>query len=131
MKFRLLILLALTAATPLRAQSDSVDDRTGQWMERTCGAFKAKMDAGVPADHEGWECIGYVIGAADALKPRLSEIRSSTRPTRPQFCMPSGVTQGQLILIVLKYTADHPEQLHRQAVLLIEEALVSMWPCRR
>jgi hypothetical protein len=44
-------------------------------------------------------------------------------------CTPYGVTNGQLIRIVLKYLKDHPELLHRDDTSLIHEALQKAFPC--
>jgi hypothetical protein len=34
---------------------------------------------------------------------------------QPIFCLPDGVTNGQLAKVVIKYLDDHPEDLHSTA----------------
>jgi hypothetical protein len=46
-------------------------------------------------------------------------------------CLPiEGVTAGQAIRIVTKYLNAHPERLHRDAHILVVEALREAFPCR-
>jgi len=66
---------------------------------------------------EWWLCAGYVDGVADTLTGhRLS-------------CPPGVVTYGQLESIVLKFLRDHPERLHENRLVLVEEALRGAFPC--
>jgi hypothetical protein len=47
------------------------------------------------------------------------------------YCIPSGVTPGQLIDIVTKYIEGQPAKRHLSAPLLIETAIKSSFPCRQ
>jgi hypothetical protein len=65
-------------------------------------------------------CMGYVIGVADS---RAYE-----------YCAPSGqsgVTQGQLRDIAVKYLNNNPEMLHRDADVLVMNALQNAFPCHK
>ena len=60
-------------------------------------------------------CIGYVVGVADN--------------NAMSICMPPGVSQGQIRDIVKKYLNDNPAQLHRDADVLVLNALQQAFPC--
>jgi hypothetical protein len=46
------------------------------------------------------------------------------------YCIPSGVTPGQLQEIVTKYIEQQPEKRHLVAAMLIEAAIKKSFPCR-
>jgi hypothetical protein len=63
-------------------------------------------------------CMGYIIGVADNNSYKI--------------CAPGGqggVTQGQFRDIVKKYLNDNPAQLHRDADILVLNALQQAFPC--
>lgn len=62
--------------------------------------------------------LGYVTGAVDMGNNIL-------------FCLPSGVTVGQLADLVGRYLADHPERRHASGAWLITEALSEHYPCKK
>jgi hypothetical protein len=68
-------------------------------------------------------CQSYIIGAADALL--LEQAAWKTR----HFCLPAGVTQGQIGEIGLNYIRDHPEDRQLAAVDLINSSLEKAFPC--
>lgn len=61
---------------------------------------------------------GYISGVANALDDVL-------------FCLPNGVTVGQLVDVTSRYLRNNPAQRHKGASLLIVNALVQVWPCKR
>jgi hypothetical protein len=71
-------------------------------------------------EHEPHETIavGYIMGVNDMLRDVTA-------------CTPNDVTVRQLVDIIRKYLAEHPEQLHKGASKLIVEALSSTFPCRK
>jgi hypothetical protein len=46
-----------------------------------------------------------------------------------QTCPPSGVEEGQLLRIVIKYLQDHAQRLHERHWFLIADALSQAFPC--
>ncbi|MHC9247754.1 Rap1a/Tai family immunity protein [Aeromonas jandaei] len=63
------------------------------------------------------ECRGYITGVSDALSGYT-------------FCIPSGVTVGQDVDIVMRYLSEHPESRHINAAELIARALYESFPCK-
>lgn len=47
----------------------------------------------------------------------------------PDYCLPDGVTQGQVAKVVVKYMDDHPEKLHLRAEILVINSLIAAFPC--
>jgi hypothetical protein len=47
------------------------------------------------------------------------------------FCIPAKVTNDQEVRVVVKFLNDHPEQLHISEFLLVNGALVNVWPCKK
>jgi len=62
---------------------------------------------------------GYVIGAADASE-------------KSAWCHvnPDKIARGQVIDIVKKFLAAHPELRHHTADSLVAGALNAVWPCK-
>ncbi len=63
-------------------------------------------------------CMGYVIGVADSNSLIICSPGG-----------PGGVTQGQYTDIVKKYLNENPAQLHRDADVLVLDALKKAFPC--
>jgi hypothetical protein len=51
-------------------------------------------------------------------------------PIVDAFCIPKGVTMGQMIAVVVKYVDEHPEDMHSEFLFLAHEALLTAWPCK-
>jgi hypothetical protein len=64
-------------------------------------------------------CLGYIAGVSDANKGT------------GKYCLPPGVTQGQLKAVVSKYFNEYPENLHYTADSLIIDAFKIAFPCSR
>ena len=60
-------------------------------------------------------CTGYVVGVVEA--------------TSDQLCYPPGATYFQIIQVVVRFLAIHPERLHRHALDLVLLALHEAFPC--
>jgi hypothetical protein len=62
-------------------------------------------------------CFGYISGVADALVPG------------GLYCVPGGVTAGQVLDIAKVYIRDHPDKRYMSAPQLIVDALREKFPC--
>lgn len=51
--------------------------------------------------------------------------------TKEDICMAEGVSRQQATRVVVRYFETHPEQLHRDGVILVHVALREAWPCSR
>lgn len=85
-------------------------------------------------------CAGYVMGAIDGLKlgvsyPLLLLEKSSAEVEETGnrmlgYCLPEGVTLTQQIDIIVQRLNANPETRHAPARSLVQEALVSAFPCQ-
>ncbi len=46
-------------------------------------------------------------------------------------CPPNGVTNEQLVRMVVSQIETHPEQLHEDFVVPASAVMVASWPCRK
>jgi len=69
-------------------------------------------------------CAGYILGAIDADRS-LGSVWGVTAI----YCVPDGVTVGQLVKIVRKYLLEYPEELHQVAAGLVIVAIAEVYPC--
>src|SRR5438445_12809327 len=76
-------------------------------------AFCAGFIEGTIQTHNLWQTVGHKTG---------HELRD--------FCISPEPTNDQIIQIFVKYLDDHPEELHKQAVLLFTEAMIKAFPCK-
>lgn len=67
-------------------------------------------------------CLG-AITAITKLEPLLK--------SEFAMCPPSGVSLGQIVLVVANYLRNHPGQLHENFHRLAVAALGQAWPCTR
>ena len=49
----------------------------------------------------------------------------------PKVCLPPGHNIGQLVAVTRRYFESNPAQLHRDAAVLVREAAIQAFPCKR
>jgi hypothetical protein len=62
--------------------------------------------------------FGYVIGVHDALQDAL-------------ICSPPNITKGQIVDVVFNYLKENPQTRHLSAEVLINQALIRFYPCKK
>jgi hypothetical protein len=70
------------------------------------------------------KCIAFVIGVENGF-----EMAYVVQGIQKPICLPSGVTNGQAVKVVVKFMKNHPEDLHQPAVSLTLKALIEAFPC--
>ena len=107
----LLPALLLIAALPSHAGFD-----TGNRLHEDCRASNYF--------NRGY-CGGYVVGIVDTIE----SLQARGVLPADALCIPDDVTKGQLVDVVGKYLADHPERRNAEAGGLVPEALGKAFPC--
>ena len=78
---------------------------------------------GAPSSHqEAYDegvCVGIITG----------EVFASHGFTSNQICEPRGVTNSQMVAVVVRYIEQHPQDMHLPFALLAFRALHEAWPC--
>jgi hypothetical protein len=69
-------------------------------------------------------CVGYIQGSIDAFE--FERIRGSEK----SVCVPDDVKGEQAIRVFMKYSDEHPEELHKGAPLVVWEAMHQAFPCQ-
>jgi hypothetical protein len=103
--------IAIAAATAHPADRYvSLSTLTGAMLATECA-----KDRGLQTDL----CTSYILGVSDALQLHR-------KTCRPQ----SEASTLQTVTIARRYIAEHPEKWGMGPVFLVQEALVSAFPCR-
>ncbi|WP_156897031.1 Rap1a/Tai family immunity protein [Ferrimonas kyonanensis] len=91
----------------------------------TIAMFNGKLGNSTTGVSEGL-CLGTINGM------RYMNELYSTRLKQHEtfFCVPSQVTAGQLVRVVVKYLEENPSQLHIHEGFLISTALATSYPCK-
>jgi hypothetical protein len=63
-------------------------------------------------------CMGYITGVVDSYNNFV-------------FCIPTGVTIGQMKDILKKYMDENPAKLHESAVDIVASAMKKDFSCKR
>jgi Rap1a immunity proteins len=71
-------------------------------------------------------CAGYLQGAVDAFE--FDKVSGSQR-SGASICIPDDVKSDQTIRVFMKYSDDHPEELHKGATVVVWEAMRQAFPC--
>jgi hypothetical protein len=121
---RTLIALLLLGSGSAWGQMD------GNFILQDCGNIVKQQDGGAELDTlamtKGLFCVGYVAGLNDAFRmaPTLSR-------SQPFYCPPErGISNDQVVRIVVKYLRDNPAQIHESARGSVLIALSRAFPCR-
>ena len=116
-----LILIALSACliSPARAQAYVL---TGDdFLQRCDGPFLNDVEK---VAYKSF-CTGYLQGLQ-----QMQHIVVGMRNIQPLYCEPTrSGNYDQLERVVIKWLKNNPEQLHRDARLLVTRALMEAFPC--
>lgn len=69
-------------------------------------------------------CMAYIAGVVDGT----NGLRGAFNLT-DGFCLPAGVSIGQLQAVAHQYLRQNPAELHRDASLLVWTAMKQAFPC--
>jgi Rap1a immunity proteins len=72
------------------------------------------------------ECLMYMSGVVHGL------LDASFHHGSPiSLCIPEGVTNQQIFDVAFKYLRDHPESRNYRSGMLVSEAIIETWPCKK
>ncbi len=89
---------------------------TGNELKQKCDA----PDNSIPA----WYCLAYMTGVLDTIRGA-----DGVGDKKKIFCVPDTVTGQQLLAMLRKYLADHPERLHFAASSLVADMYAEAFHC--
>jgi hypothetical protein len=79
---------------------------------------------------QGLVCLSYVAGIRDGVASEIALAKSENKSVPTPYCLNSGVDNGQLVRIALKYIKDHPEWANHPTSVLVMGAWEKAFPCR-
>lgn len=118
--FFLLIILGLGATLSAHAQGYTL---TGNdFLHRCDGPFSNDAEKLAYTSF----CTGYIQGLQ-----QMQQVVIDLRNVQPLYCEPTqSGNYEQLERVVVKWLKNNPEQLHRDARVLVTRALMDAFPCR-
>ena len=107
----LLVVLCLVAIQPADGGGQDLAARDGNALLRLCAVTFEPNAAG---DGRAGVCIGMVAAVSDLAD---------------DTCLPGDRSTGPMILAVMNYLSEHPEELDERDTTLILRALQDAFPC--
>jgi hypothetical protein len=116
-------LLPIIAASPNRAADN---DASGTMFYQSCMAAASIMEGNARDDalDKAPMCFGAITAIIN-LEPFIKQEYAMCPPTE------SKISYAQMILVVVSYLKNHPEQLDRNFHMLALTALNTAWPCSK
>jgi hypothetical protein len=127
MKMTLILILTIFLSARASA-SGSLSEGDGNWLLQTCGEADKPVDQSSKLS-DLQTCLTYISGVTDGFTFGLLA-STKEKINEGGICPPEGVILGQKARIVKQYLDQHPQELHKPAVLLIIRALHSAFPCK-
>ena len=112
---RLLTCLTFGACSVAGA-AETPYEHSGNFMHAQCSPSAAKQHS---------NCAFYLSGLTKGAFGQAVLTES-----KELFCVPLGVTNGQLVDVFYKYLDDHPAQRHMDAAVLAFFSLRDAFPCK-
>jgi hypothetical protein len=122
-------LIVLTLATADAAE----DEQSADFMLPYCRLTPKEMTADIKKASNYSRCIGIVEGISQMFNLLREAQAAGTVQLDPLLCtsIPSGITNEQLVTVVVKYGETFPELTHRPFTVLAMSALRVAWPCKK
>ena len=111
------LMLITLMAFPL--YGNAADFESGNTLKSSCNAAEDEY-------FSTGRCGGYITGIVDSL----NTIEPTDAISGFRFCIPEGVTIGQLVDVWEKWSSEHPELMHVDAASLVASAMADAFPCK-
>lgn len=125
----LLVLMFFVAPTGngSKPATDVPNINTSRGFLQMCASVDKKATDQSPFEmFQSGYCVGWMDGLANGIV--VAEIRHNITENEI-YCPPVGNSFGQMIHIVKKFIADHPEKEHLSTSLIAGLALNEAFPC--
>lgn len=134
----LLLLLATTSQAGALTGEELLErcEAESDWYSRgLCGGYISGLDRGYRLGRI-WGAMQVLHGQRledwirsgepeDGLGGEIDRVERSIRT----YCLPDGLTRGELVDAVVRFLQDNPGLRHGEAELLVPAALARAWPC--
>jgi hypothetical protein len=118
------ILLALAETISLAGPASAQDTKSANYWLMKCRGPQHTLEFG--------ECLAFIQGWDSGMKfeQDLANVGKMTMAPLP-YCVPTGVTYGQVANIINNYAWRNPAQTHIEFGLFIALALRDAFPCQQ
>ena len=117
----LLVVTFLYLVFPIIAAAEHYSE--GKVLQETCIEAIKFFDSRDKADpFMAGSCLGYIRAANDMYEIMVNNANRT-------ICIPSGLDDKHLVMVVVKYLNEHPEKLQGFASLSVYEAFQKYFSC--
>jgi Rap1a immunity proteins len=122
-------LMALTIATAHAAVEDT---DSADFMLPFCRLTQKEMSVDINKASNYGRCLGVVEGISQMLSLLQEAQAAGAVRLDPLLCtsIPAGITNEQLVNVVVKYGEVFPELTHRPFTVVAMSAMRLAWPCK-
>ncbi len=126
----------LLAAVAVLGLSNPATGYDGNELHAQCEGYQSAATDIENAARWSW-CLGYVSGVMDTNLYRHTLAKTDYRDVgvnaqNERWCInyPEDVAYYEWTAAVAKYLADNPAERHKDAHVLVTQALKAAWPCK-
>jgi hypothetical protein len=121
--------IALTVTTAHAAE----DEQSADFMLPYCRLTQKEVAADVKKASNYSRCVGIVEGVSQMFNLLNQAQAAGMAQLDPLLCtsIPAGITNEQLVNVVVTYGETFPELTHRPFTVLAISAIRVAWPCKK
>ena len=126
MRIAIVLICAIFLGSSANAQ---VAFNTGNDLLRYCQSADAALAGRGATSADTQEALGegFCMGIVGGIR---FVVTSSIMDPKYRLCIPTNVSYGQALGVVVNYMRNHPDQLNHTFSFVVLSALVDTWECR-
>jgi hypothetical protein len=126
MRIGIVLICAIFLGSSANAQ---VAFNTGNDLLRYCQSADAALAGRGATSADTQEALGegFCMGIVGGIR---FVVTSSIMDPKYRLCIPTNVSYGQALGVVVNYMRNHPDQLNHTFSFVVLSALVDAWECR-